>query len=109
VDLIQRGMCDALVSDYHYPSLARAAFVLADEGVVPFGQAWKMISTIPAEIMGLKDRGLIEHGQRADLAICHAQTRQIEGTIAGGRWAHLCGDLAGRLMATNAVLAHAAE
>jgi alpha-D-ribose 1-methylphosphonate 5-triphosphate diphosphatase len=109
VDLIQRGMCDALVSDYHYPSLARAAFVLADEGVVPFGQAWKMISTIPAEIMGLEDRGLIEHGQRADLAICNAQTRQIEGTISGGRWAHLCGDLAGRLMATNAVLAHAAE
>lgn len=108
-DLIRAGLCDALVSDYHYPSLANAAFTLVDKGLLPFAQAWAMISENPARIMGLDDRGVIAAGKRADLVICNAQTREIEGTLAAGRWAHLCGDLADRVSQAPARLAHAAE
>ena len=108
-DLIRNGLCDALVSDYHYPSLANAAFTLTDKGILPFGKAWQMISTNPARVMGLDDRGVIAAGKRADLVICNAQTREIEGTLAAGRWSHLCGDLADRVSQAPARMAHAAE
>jgi len=108
-DLIRRGLCDALVSDYHYPSLARAAFSLADDGVLSFGAAWQMISTNPARIMRLSDRGALVAGNRADIVICNAQTRQIEGTMVAGRWSHICGGLAERLTALPPAIAHAAE
>jgi alpha-D-ribose 1-methylphosphonate 5-triphosphate diphosphatase len=108
-DLIRAGLCDALVSDYHYPSLANAAFTLADTDILPLGRAWEMISTNPARIMGLEDRGVIAPGKRADLVICNAQTRAIEGTLAAGRWSHLCGDLADLISAAPMRMAHAAE
>ncbi|MFN3661607.1 alpha-D-ribose 1-methylphosphonate 5-triphosphate diphosphatase [Yoonia sp.] len=108
-DLIRSGLCDALVSDYHYPSLANAAFTLADKGILPFPQAWAMISGNPARIMGLDDRGIIAPGKRADLVICNAATRAIEGTLAAGRWSHLCGELADRVGQAPARMAHAAE
>ncbi|MEH6647216.1 hypothetical protein [Sulfitobacter sp.] len=75
VELIRRGLCDALVSDYRYPSLARAAFALADESILGFGAAWRMISTNPARIMGLSDRGAIADRCRADLVVVDATTR----------------------------------
>jgi alpha-D-ribose 1-methylphosphonate 5-triphosphate diphosphatase len=109
-DLIRAGLCDVLVSDYHYPSLANAAFVLADAGVMSFGAAWAMISTNPAQVMGLNDRGTIATAKRADLVICNAQTRQIEGTITGGVWSHLCGALAQRIyQGQMPAIHHAAE
>jgi alpha-D-ribose 1-methylphosphonate 5-triphosphate diphosphatase len=110
--LIRAGLCDALVSDYHYPALAMAAHALADRGVLPFGRAWEMVSTNPAAIMGLSDRGVVEAGRRADLVVMNAETRQIEGTMVAGRWSFLCGGLAQRL-SLGAVhvpqTAHAAE
>lgn len=109
IDLIRRCLCDALVSDYHYPSLARSAFALSDGRVLPFEQAWRMISTTPARIMGLTDRGQITAGKRADLVILNAQTRQIEGTLAAGQWSHLCGALAQRISMGPVQVAHAAE
>ena len=109
-DLIAEGCCDALVSDYYYPALADAAFRLADEGYLSLAKAWDMISTRPAEIMDLPDRGDLIAGQRADLVIVDAATRRIEGTMAGGRWTHLCGALASRIMTFgNARMGLAAE
>ncbi|MEO8529607.1 MAG: alpha-D-ribose 1-methylphosphonate 5-triphosphate diphosphatase, partial [Deltaproteobacteria bacterium] len=96
--LIADGLCDALVSDYHLPALALAAFALADRGVVSLAQAWAMISTNPARILRLKDRGEIAPGKRADLVAVNARTREIEMTIAGGRITHLSGDAALRMM-----------
>jgi len=109
-DLIRTGLCDVLVSDYHYPSLANAAFILADSGEMPLAAAWAMISTNPAQIMGLRDRGEIAAAKRADLVICNAETRQIEGTISGGVWSHLCGGLAQRIyQGQQTLVSHAAE
>ena len=107
--LIAEDACDALVSDYYYPAMAQAAFILADEGLRTLAQAWEMISTKPAEIKGLSDRGTLEIGKRADLTIINAETRLIEGTMAGGRWTHLCGDVAARVSGARTAMPVAAE
>lgn len=107
--LIREGACDALVSDYYYPALAQAAFTLADIGLRSLPQAWAMISTRPAQIMGLHDRGTLDIGKRADLTIVNADTHQIEATMAAGRWTHLCGGVAGRISRMRAALPMAAE
>jgi len=58
-----------------------------------------MISTAPARIMGLTDRGQLRPGQRADLVVMNPNTRRIEATIAGGRIQHATRDVARRLIA----------
>ncbi|APX10312.1 alpha-D-ribose 1-methylphosphonate 5-triphosphate diphosphatase [Tateyamaria omphalii] len=107
--LIAEGACDALVSDYYYPALSQAAFKLSDNGLMPLAKAWEMISTRPAAIMGLDDRGTLDSGKRADLTIINADTRQIEATMTGGRWTHLCGEVASRITETPTLLSVAAE
>ncbi|WP_299552303.1 alpha-D-ribose 1-methylphosphonate 5-triphosphate diphosphatase [uncultured Tateyamaria sp.] len=107
--LISERACDALVSDYYYPALAQAAFTLADMGMRSLPKAWGMISSRPAQIMGLEDRGTLDIGKRADLTIINADTRQVEATMAGGRWTHLCGDVANRISGMYAALSVAAE
>ena len=108
--LIAERLCDALVSDYHYPALPQAAFALVDRGLCSLPEAWAMISTAPANILRLHDRGRIEPGLRADLAIVNAATREIEATIAGGRMAYLSGEVACRfLYAPQPLLQMAAE
>ncbi|MCO6383475.1 alpha-D-ribose 1-methylphosphonate 5-triphosphate diphosphatase [Oceanicola sp. 502str15] len=110
LSLVTRGLCDALVSDYHLPCLPAAAWALADMKALPFATAWELISTRPAAIMGLHDRGHLSPGKRADLVVMHPQTRQIEATIAGGQLAHLSGALALRVLARpEAARALAAE
>ncbi|MDO6588092.1 alpha-D-ribose 1-methylphosphonate 5-triphosphate diphosphatase [Salipiger sp. 1_MG-2023] len=107
--LISRGLCDALVSDYHYPCLAEAAWVLVDKGVRDLPQAWDMISRVPAEIMGLADRGRLDHGMRADFVVINEATREIEATVSGGRLAYLAGEAGARLVGAMAGPRLAAE
>lgn len=96
-ELIADGLVTALVSDYHYPSLHRAALNLWDAGM-PLQDAWGLISAGPAQIMGWRDRGSLAPGLRADLILMNAQTRRIEGVLSEGRVTHLCGDLASRMV-----------
>ncbi len=109
VMLIREGLCDALVSDYHYPTLAQAALTLSDNGVLDLAAAWALISTNPARIMGLRDRGVLEPGRRADLVIMNRETRQIEATMAGGRWSYLSAGVAHRLSNQRRPVPMAAE
>lgn len=108
-DLIRRGMCDALVSDYYYPALSRAAFRLVDDGILDLPAAWAMISTRPAEILCLADRGVIAYGKRADLCVVNEETRRVEATLSAGRLTHLTGEAAHRFLGSRAELAMAAE
>ncbi|WP_371038118.1 MULTISPECIES: alpha-D-ribose 1-methylphosphonate 5-triphosphate diphosphatase [unclassified Rhodosalinus] len=108
-DLLRKGQCDALVSDYYYPALAAAAFRLVDDGTMSLPQAWSLISARPAEILRLADRGVIDYGKRADLAVVNERTRVVEATIAGGRVGYLAGEAAHRFFAAGAPLALAAE
>ena len=73
LDLITMGLCDALASDYHYPSPRRAALMIARSGLMPFEGAWSLVSSGPARVLGLPDRGQIVPGFRADLLILNAK------------------------------------
>jgi alpha-D-ribose 1-methylphosphonate 5-triphosphate diphosphatase len=95
--LIEAGLCDALVSDYYYPALSQAAFYLVEAGVLDLPAAWAMISTTPAKIAGLPDRGSFDAGKRADMVVVDAQTHAVEMTICAGRIAHLSGEVARRV------------
>lgn len=101
IDLVAMGLCDALASDYHYPSLRRAAFFLADAGVLPLHEAWGLISKGPARVLGLADRGSFEPGQRADLVILDDK-RRVSAVIAGGVLSFMRGEIAARFFGGRA-------
>ena len=107
--LIRRGLCDALVSDYYYPALTQAAFRLVDDGIRTLPEAWAMISSNPADILGLFDRGRIEYGKRADLTVINRDTRRVEATISGGRITYLAGEAAHRFTRMGSAMPLAAE
>ena len=98
LDLISMGMCDALASDYHYPSPRRAALMLADSGVVDMATAWRLVSAGPAAVLGLTDRGTLRPGLRADFVILDAQTRRVAATFVQGRVSYMSGAIADRFM-----------
>jgi alpha-D-ribose 1-methylphosphonate 5-triphosphate diphosphatase len=97
-DLIAEGLCDALASDYHYPSPLRAAFRLEELGLCDLATAWAFLSSGPARLLTLEDRGTLESGKRADLIVVDPKTRRVEATIAAGRIAHLTGGVAERFL-----------
>ena len=66
----QAQVLDCLCSDYHYPSLFHAPFLLAEKGLMPFEQAWKCISEYPAAAAKIGDRkGKIAPGYDADFLL----------------------------------------
>lgn len=109
VDLIRRGLCDGLVSDYHIPALPLAVWKLVDDGILPLCKAWALISTGPARVLGMADRGAVAAGLRADLVVVDKSTREIAATIAGGRLSHLSGCAAARFLAAHGRMRMAAE
>ena len=40
-DMIAKGLCSVLASDYYYPAQLLAAFRLAADGVLPLAEAWQ--------------------------------------------------------------------
>jgi alpha-D-ribose 1-methylphosphonate 5-triphosphate diphosphatase len=109
MELVEDGLCDALMSDYYYPAMWQAAWVMADQHAVPFPRGWEMISDAPARVMGLTDRGRLATGQRADVVVMNPETRVIEATIAGGRLACASREAGARLMRAGLDRALAAE
>ena len=97
--LIAAGCCDALASDYHYPSPARAAWRCVELGLLDEPAAWRLVSDGPARLLGLADRGRIQRGLRADLVVMARETRQIVAVSAGGQVAHMTGAVSNRFMA----------
>ncbi len=87
--LAEAGLCTVLTSDYYYPAMSRAAFILAQRGVLDLPRAWALISENPARAGGLTDRGSIASGQRADLVVVDPATSRPVATIVGGRIAYL--------------------
>jgi len=108
-DLVAAGLCDALVSDYYVPTLAAAAWTLVDRGFLNLPKAWAMISTNAAAILHMADRGRLEPGLRADMAIVNAESRAVEATICAGRLVHLSGEAALRFLRAPQAMAMAAE
>lgn len=66
-DLAAEGLLDALASDYVPASLIQAVAVLAKSGALPLHAAMALVTSAPARMAGLDDRGRIATGLRADL------------------------------------------
>jgi alpha-D-ribose 1-methylphosphonate 5-triphosphate diphosphatase len=91
-DMIAKGLCSVLASDYYYPAQLLAAFRLAADGVLPLANAWDLISAAPARAAGLRDRGILAEGQRADIILVDDRVPlrpRIVAVIAAGRLVHL--------------------
>lgn len=90
-EMVGKGLCGALASDYFYPALLQAPFRLATDGCASLAEAWRLVSSAPAAMMGLEDRGEIATGKRADIVLVDAAGPQpvAVATIANGRLCHL--------------------
>jgi alpha-D-ribose 1-methylphosphonate 5-triphosphate diphosphatase len=66
-DLLRAGVVDAFASDYVPAALIEAAFLAAGLGVLTLARAVAMITSVPASMAGLADRGVLAVGRRADL------------------------------------------
>lgn len=88
--MVRAGLCTILASDYYYPAMALAPFILARKGAADFAAAWRLVSQGPAEALGLSDRGTIAPGKRADLVLVAPEPQpRVVAAIASGRLVHL--------------------
>ena len=90
-DMIRAGLCDVLASDYYYPSLLNAVGRLRADHVGPLESLWPLVSGNSAKASGLRDRGEIAPGLRADLVLVEwpeGQLPVIRQTWVGGRCAY---------------------
>jgi alpha-D-ribose 1-methylphosphonate 5-triphosphate diphosphatase len=98
-DMIAKGLCSILASDYYYPAQLLAAFRLAADGVLGLGEAWDLISAVPARAAGFPDRGVLAEGRRADVVLVDDEVPlrpRIVAVVAAGHLVHLTD--AGRLI-----------
>ncbi|MEL7298775.1 MAG: alpha-D-ribose 1-methylphosphonate 5-triphosphate diphosphatase [Pseudomonadota bacterium] len=78
-EAVHDGLCDVLVSDYHYPAPRLAALALEAKGI----DAWPLVSSAPASVLGV---------DRADFCVLDPAGRVV-GTHAAGRWSHMTAPL----------------
>jgi alpha-D-ribose 1-methylphosphonate 5-triphosphate diphosphatase len=91
-DMIAKGLCSVLASDYYYPAQLLAAFRLAADGVLPLPEAWGLVAEAPARATGLADRGVLAEGRRADILLVDDSVPlrpRLVAVIAGGKLVHL--------------------
>lgn len=82
MDALKADVVDILCSDYHYPSLIRSPFVVAEKGYKSFVDAWKMVSTRPAKAVGLESKGEIAVGMDADLVLMKGHETNCKGLLS---------------------------
>ena len=68
-EVAEDGYLGALSSDYVPISLLGAVFTLAQNGTMSLPEALQLVTSRPADAVGLRDRGRIAEGLRADLAV----------------------------------------
>lgn len=92
-EMVSRGLCSILASDYYYPALPAAPFHLAALGVAPLEAAWDLVSRNPAAALGLGDRGRLTPGLRGDVVVIDPSGAgtppRVIATFADGRLVHL--------------------
>ncbi|MGI4813474.1 MAG: alpha-D-ribose 1-methylphosphonate 5-triphosphate diphosphatase [Janthinobacterium lividum] len=89
-EMIRAGLCDVLASDYYYPAPLAAAMRIVEEGILPLAQAWRLVSANPASAAGLKDRGLLATGLRADAIVVDDRVPGLPRVCAAIVGARLC-------------------
>lgn len=92
-EAIGLGLVDVLCSDYHPPSMLRAAFKLAEHGIIDLPEAVRLVTSGPARAAGLTDIGEIREGALADLAVVGRRLGlpTVSQTIVGGRLSFVSG------------------
>jgi alpha-D-ribose 1-methylphosphonate 5-triphosphate diphosphatase len=68
-ELIELSLVTSLASDYLPSGLLGAAFMIANAGLLPLPAAVGLVTSGPAEVAGLSDRGRLVPGLRADLVL----------------------------------------
>lgn len=68
-ELVKEGVCDYLCSDYHPTSMLLSPYRLKEDVELSLEDGFAMISTTPARLAGLNDRGEIIEGKVADIVI----------------------------------------
>lgn len=68
-ELVKKGVCDYLCSDYHPSSMLLSPYRLKEDVNLPLEDGFAMISTTPARLANLTDRGEIKVGKRADIVV----------------------------------------
>ncbi|KAA2211465.1 alpha-D-ribose 1-methylphosphonate 5-triphosphate diphosphatase [Teichococcus oryzae] len=96
-DLAERGLVSVLASDYVWPALLEAAFVLEGRGRLDLPAAWALVSANPALAAGLADRGAIRSGLRGDLVLVDRIGRAPVATFCAGRLCWVSPEAAARL------------
>jgi N-acyl-D-amino-acid deacylase len=59
--------------------------IVAREGLLPIEDAVKKITSIPAKVFGIKDRGVLEEGLIADMVLISKDDYRVKEVILGGR------------------------
>ncbi|CAN5251563.1 alpha-D-ribose 1-methylphosphonate 5-triphosphate diphosphatase [soil metagenome] len=80
-ELVALGLCDVLASDYLPSTLLAAVFTLVANGISTLPAAVGLVTSGPADLAGLDDRGRLEPGARADLTL----------VALDGRWPRVTG------------------
>jgi alpha-D-ribose 1-methylphosphonate 5-triphosphate diphosphatase len=86
-EMVAKGLCTILASDYFYPSLPEAVHCLDRLGILEFAKGWQLVSRNPADALGLSDRGVIAPGKRADLVLARRNEAglAVVATMVAGR------------------------
>jgi alpha-D-ribose 1-methylphosphonate 5-triphosphate diphosphatase len=80
-ELVEQGLCDVLASDYLPSTLLAAVFTLVDRRLSSLPAAVALVTSGPADLAGLADRGRLVAGRRADLLL----------VALDGRWPRVTG------------------
>jgi alpha-D-ribose 1-methylphosphonate 5-triphosphate diphosphatase len=89
-EMIERQLCTILASDYYYPSLVHAPYLLQKLGIASLEKCWELVSKGPAAALGLTDRGSMVEGMRADIIVVDptpASGPAVMATLVGGKLA----------------------
>ena len=95
--LAERGLVNVLASDYFWPAMMEAAFIMAERGVLDLPRAWALVSKNPAQACGLDDRGQLQAGLRGDVVVVDADRRAPVAVFAAGKLAWLAPEAGARL------------
>ena len=87
--MAERGVASVVASDYFWPAMLEAAFIMAGRGAMDLPRAWALVSSNPAEACGLRDRGRLEVGLRGDVLVLDEARRAPVAVFAQGRRAWL--------------------
>ena len=88
------GHLDILAADYHPAALMPALLILAETDPRGLAGAVAMATDTPARALGLADRGRIEPGLRADLAVFDPEASgRCVAAWSAGRLVHFDGTL----------------